>query len=236
MTPEIAAKEPTIGGPAFGPWSDPRSRARIATVSLAVVMWVLVIDILWTAVGIVTVGDLIAPPSAVWFDHYDAITTISGWVYIAALLIAGATFIRWQRTAIRNLLFLGCEHPEYGAGIATIGWFIPIGSLILPLLSMREIALQSRPPNTGSAGGLLGWWWGLWIASGFVVTISSLVFQIDSTPITWISAATVDAVGSIGLVASGVLAVKIVRTLTTWQHLSREARGGRTSEAEAVLR
>lgn len=236
MTADFAESEPAIGGPAYGPWSDPSSRARVATIGLAAVTWVLIVDVLWTVVGIATVGGVIATPSVAWFDHYDVITTIIGRVYIVGLVLAGATFIRWQRTAVRNLPFLGCEHPEHGTGIATFGWFIPIGSLVLPLLSMREITLRSRPPNAGSAGGLLGWWWGLWIASGFVITISSFVFQIDSGPVTWISAAAVDAVGTIGLIACGILAVKIVRTLTTWQHLHREARGGRRSEAEAVLR
>lgn len=211
-----------IGRPAFGPWADPSRRAATAVAGLAAIAWVLVVDVLWTVVGIATVGDLVQTPTESWFDHYDLITMIIGWVYLASLLFAATTFIRWQRISIRNLAFFGCENPEHGTGIATAGWFIPFASLVLPYLSMREIARWSRPPGGPDMGGILGWWWGTWVVSGVIVSISSAVFQLESTSTTWISAAAIDAIGSIGLVASAVLAVKIVRTVNRRQCRLRE--------------
>jgi hypothetical protein len=222
-----------LDGPAYGPWVDPGRRARFAVAGLAAVVFSLVVDLLWTVVGIATVGGLVAAPSDAWFDHYDTITMVTAWLYIAGLVVAALTFIRWQRAAIRNLAFLGCERPDTGPGFATAGWFIPIASLVVPLLSLREIARWSRPTGAGSAGALLGWWWGGWLVSGLTVSAASAAFSFgDEVPI-WLAAATADAVGSLGLVATAVLAVKIVRTLTGWQRRSREARvagGGMISE------
>jgi hypothetical protein len=214
-----------LDGPAYGPWADPGRRARVAVGCLMIVVYWLVVDVLWTVVGIATVGGLVAAPSDAWFGAYDTITMVIAWLYLAALAVSAATFIRWQRAAIRNLAFLGCERPEIGPGFATAGWFIPIASLVVPLLSLREIARWSRPPDARSAGALLGWWWGGWVAASLTVSAASAAFSFGTEVPVWLAAATIDAVGTLGLVATGVLAIKTVRTVTGWQRRSREARG-----------
>lgn len=224
MSAEPGLADQVMNSPAFGPWSDPGRRASFACAALAAVAYVLLVDTLWTLVGIATVGGLVAAPATTWFEGFDLVTRAVAVVYLTTLSIAAVAFIRWQRVAIRNLLFLGCRHPEHGTGIATAGWFIPFVSLVLPWLSLREIARWSRHPGAGSASALLGWWWGTYIISGFVATTASVGFQLGSTSTIWVFAAAVDAVGSIGLITSAILAVKMVRTLTAWQRRSRMAR------------
>ena len=137
MSHPIDPTEIRCDGPAYGPWTDPRRRSRTAVVVLVVVLYLLVFDVLWRVVGMVTVGGLVKVPSDLWFERFDLVTTILGWVYLTSLAAAAATFIRWQRTMIRNLPFLGCERPEFGIGIASFGWFIPLVNLALPLICLR---------------------------------------------------------------------------------------------------
>ncbi|HSN57706.1 MAG TPA: DUF4328 domain-containing protein [Candidatus Sulfomarinibacteraceae bacterium] len=215
-----------VGFAAYGPWSDPDRRAVWAGRTLAAVVFVLLVDVLWTIVGIATIGGLAPVPGPTWFDDFDRVTQVVAVLYLATLLAAAAAFIRWQRGAIRNLLHLGCERPEYGPTIAAFGWFIPLVSLVLPLLSLREIARWSRPQGALSAGALLGWWWGGWLISGFVASAATVAFQVFETATGWIVAAAIDIAASLGLIAAAVLAIKVVRNLTDWQPRARAARAG----------
>lgn len=223
-----------VGLAAYGPWSDPDRRAVWARRALATVVFVLLVDVLWTIVGIATIGGLAPVPGPTWFDDYDRVTQAVAVTYLATIFAAAIAFIRWQRGAIRNLLHLGCERPEYGPTIAAFGWVIPLVSLVLPLLSLREIARWSRPPGATSAGALLGWWWGGWLVSGFVASAATVAFQVSETATGWIVAATIDIAASLGLIAAAVLAIKTVRTLTGWQHRARAARAGAPAPTAAA--
>lgn len=224
MSAVATAEGSPVGVAAYGPWSDPDRRAVWAGRALAAVVFVLLVDVLWTTVGIATIGGLVPVPGPTWFDDYDRVTQAVAVTYLATIFAAAIAFIRWQRGAIRNLLHLGCERPEYGPTIAAFGWVIPLVSLVLPLLSLREIARWSRPPGASSAGALLGWWWGGWLVSGFVASAATVAFKLAETATGWIVAATIDIAASLGLVAAAVLAIKVVRTLTGWQHRARAAR------------
>jgi len=203
--------------PGFGPWADPTGRRRCAERALAAVLFLLVLDVLWSLLGIAAIGGLYAPPHEIWFDHFDTVWAWIGGVYAATFLVAAIAFIRWQRLAIRNTAFLGCERPSPGPALAVFQWFIPFVSLVLPYLSLRATAQWSRPPGRPSADLLLGWWWGAWVASNLGLGIASTVQRVVEGTIPWIVATTVETTSTLLLVAAGVLALKVVRTLTAWQ-------------------
>jgi hypothetical protein len=81
-------------------------------------------------------------------------------------LMAGLVFLVWVYRANRNARDLGADGMRYGPGWS-VGWFfVPIASLFMPYLVMREIWKASSPSANGqwrrtSVSPILGVWWGV---------------------------------------------------------------------------
>lgn len=208
--------------PGFGPWVDPERRRRAATASVAVVLAVLMMDVLWSVVGMITVSGAVATPNEGWFDTYDVVTTGIVLVYLALFVISGLLFIRWQRLAIRNTAFLGCERAEPSAGAATAGWFIPIANLFLPLLSFRQIARWSCPPGTQNRRNLLTVWWLGWVLTNLSFSVIGILHAIANDADAWVAARGADAAVTILHIAVGVFAIKVVNSLSRDQTAKAE--------------
>ncbi len=229
MTPAGALPPPAR--PGFGPFSSPGRRRRVAVRALAAVLFLLAVDVLWALVGIATVGHLVPVPDDGWFDAYDRIALGLSLVYLPFLGIAAVAFIAWQRLVIRNTLFLGCEHPEPGPTLATLAWFVPIVNLVLPFLSLRQVARWSRAPGARD-GPLLPLWWASWLLAGPFAVSGAVVTQLGEGPGPWVAGTAVQAVGTLLSIASGVLAVRVVDALSRGQeervragvHVSRSSR------------
>jgi len=100
---------------------------------------------------------------------------IAGIFYLIASIISAITFIMWFRRAYYNL------HQKVGTlslseGWAAGSWFIPIVCLYRPYQIMKELYIETKEllKRNGFAESVnyttsyLGWWWGLWIASGII--------------------------------------------------------------------
>lgn len=209
-----AAAVPAL--PGFGPYLSPEGRRRWTVRALAVVLLVLEVEVLWDLVGIVTVGELVTVPGDGWFEAHDRITIAFQVVRPMLLAAAAVAFVAWQRRVIRNTLFLGCERPDPGPTLATFGWFVPFLNLVLPYLSLRQVAVWSRPPGT-RGGPLLGFWWGAWLLSGAVELVGSGLTALDRGPTLWIAGSAVRAAGTLLLLASGVLALRVVNAVSRGQ-------------------
>jgi len=89
---------------------------------------------------------------------------------VAGLLIAAIVFGCWIYRANANAHVIA-DGLSISPGWA-IGWyFIPIMSLFQPYVAMKETWLASTyGSNWGDAEvtGLLPFWWGMWLVSGFV--------------------------------------------------------------------
>ncbi|MFV2071453.1 MAG: hypothetical protein ACC742_02220, partial [Thermoanaerobaculales bacterium] len=97
--------------------------------------------------------------------------------------------------------------------------------LFVPLISMRRIALWSRPPGGPDRRGLMNVWWAGWVVAGFAFSvIAVLQSQADETAI-WIAVNGVDAGITLVLFAIGMLAIKIVNTLSRDQIAKAESLG-----------
>jgi hypothetical protein len=207
--------------PGFGPWFPPEGRRRRAVRALAAMLLLLEVEALWNVVGIAAVGRLVEVPAA-WYPSYDLVTQVLAGLHLLLLAPAAVLFIAWQRLLIRNSQFLGCEAPSYGPTLAACSWFVPFLNLALPLLSLLEVARWSRLPGR-SGGPLLPLWWGAWVLNGPVVAVGVLLTTLDQGPDLWILGTAINAAGTLLLIASGVLALRVVNGLTRQQE--ERARG-----------
>lgn len=138
-------------------------------------------------------------------------------------------FLMWMHRASRNLRPLGSHGQRFSPGWAVGWWFIPIMFFFRPYQVMAELWRGSNPDaypdggagwKGGSVSALLGWWWGLWIASGLVGYVGfglgiDRVFDPDailsSTVLQW------DILSNALAIPAGVLAILVVLRITRRQ-------------------
>ncbi|MEK0336566.1 MAG: DUF4328 domain-containing protein [Nitrosopumilus sp.] len=103
-------------------------------------------------------------------ESNDARQQVIGLLYLVAFVVTGIAFLKWIYRANSNCRGFDAQGMEFTPGWS-IGWyFIPIANLWKPYQAMKEIWKVSKNPSnwqneTGSP--LLGWWWALWLLSGF---------------------------------------------------------------------
>jgi len=104
-------------------------------------------------------------------------------IYLIVYIISAITFIRWFRRAYYNLS-LRAFRLSYSDGMAAGAWFIPFVNLFRPYRMMQELHEQTSTllftknihPEKRLQTTIVGWWWGLWIANGFV---SQIAFRLS---------------------------------------------------------
>lgn len=103
------------------------------------------------------------------YTMYMGVVGLLGLVTVVHIVV----FCIWTHRSMSNAWKLHTVPgiPSMSPGWA-VGWyFIPIAMLWKPYQGMKEI-WQATFPNKYSAR-LLGWWWGLWLASNFSNQITS---------------------------------------------------------------
>jgi len=98
-------------------------------------------------------------------------------VYLVVFLITGITFLVWQYRACKVSRSLGAHGLKYSPGWAVAYYFIPILCVFRPYQVMREtwqVSLNPRDWDFQPGTPLLGWWWALWLLSGFVSNLGGL--------------------------------------------------------------
>jgi hypothetical protein len=106
--------------------------------------------------------------------------------------------------------------PNMAAG----GWFIPFANLVIPYRALVELDQASLPSDEHRASGLIGVYWGCWIAAN---ALSRIGEQVPS----------VDIVGAVLLAVAGVLAILIIRRIDANQR--RLATRGETTDLAEVF-
>jgi len=94
-------------------------------------------------------------------------------VAVASILTGIATpiaFLAWLAGVYRNLPALG-SRTKATAAWAVGRWFIPVVNLWHGYVALRTAWIESLPEPGHRRTRLIGWWWGLFLASGlrFVV-------------------------------------------------------------------
>lgn len=158
----------------------------------------------------------------------DAVDIVQGVVITigGAVLVTGVLVIIWMWRAAKNNQALGRERPRFGPGWAIGGWLIPIANLVIPVLMMQDLwrGSDSSIPRgdmrwkIADRSPLVGWWWGLWIASSGVLSFAgggneNLVNTLSKLQSN-LRFGVVSAVLSVG---ASVLALLVVRRLSQRQ-------------------
>ena len=105
-----------------------------------------------------------------------------------------------------------------------VGWFfVPLANLVMPYQAMRETWRESHE----AAGSLdemdmpiVGWWWGLWLATNFLGNLSAMFGGGTAEPLE--SAVYVDLVASAANVALCLVLVRMMKRLSRTQIMASE--------------
>ncbi len=112
----------------------------------------------------------------------DLIQQIISITYLIVFIISAITFIQWFRRAYFNLN-IKVDSLENSDGWAAGCWFVPILSLFMPYLIMKELydktnslLLKKFDTYIKRSTLFVGWWWTLWITVnifGYVIVFST---------------------------------------------------------------
>jgi hypothetical protein len=108
-------------------------------------------------------------------DASDSRQQILGIIRLALLVVTGVCFLVWIHRANANVRALGAQGMTFSPGWS-VGWyFIPIANMWKPYQAMKEIWRASANPTRWqdeARGGLLPWWWALFLSSNILGNIS----------------------------------------------------------------
>lgn len=144
--------------------------------------------------------------------------------FLAIALITAVVFITWMWRAAKNNQALGRQRPRFGPGWAIGGWFIPIANFVIPVLIMQDlwrgsdqsIARDDMRWKIADRSALVGWWWGLLLASRALYGVGNSVG--DNGGLANVrSGIGVQTVGTAVTIVAAVLAILVVRRLTERQ-------------------
>jgi hypothetical protein len=161
----------------------------------------------------------------------DAESRVDGFTggYFLAVMVAGAVFIAWQHRHAVNAQALG-ERGGLGPPWAIGGWFVPLGSFVLPAIQLHQssrLSDPSAPPGRyGRGRPIVLVWMVVWALSGIVLLIGTVsepsgddaVFaDLEQLVDEQVSADRTYAAGAGLAVVAAALAVVMVRQLTDLQ-------------------
>src|SRR5215213_4008509 len=119
-------------------------------------------------------GDFLTADDASALDTAEAFV---GFGSIIVWLACAVLFLMWVHRVHRNVRAIGTAGLREGDGWAVGMWFVPVVNLFRPFQMLNDVDKASglgaaarlpgwRDRARGSA--LLGWWWGSWLAAGFL--------------------------------------------------------------------
>jgi hypothetical protein len=166
-----------------------RSAERAARWTRGLLMATAVLTVVGVWSGVLQV-QLLSRAAAGGISHAEVTANDSRQQFIGLLqfvlfLGTAVAFLVWFRAAHRNLTALGCRNLKYTPGWAVGGFFVPVLNLVRPLQVMREVWRGSDPSNLERGASaeaparrrlraptIVGWWWALFLTSGFVGNIA----------------------------------------------------------------
>lgn len=92
-------------------------------------------------------------------------------LYLGVFIVTGIVFLKWVYRANSNCHGFDAQGMKFTPGWSVGYYFVPIVNLYRPYQVMKEIWKVSKNPahwQNEPGSPLLGWWWALWLISGFV--------------------------------------------------------------------
>lgn len=129
---------------------------------------------------------------------------------LAAVVFAGFAFLRWFHRAYRNASALG-HSAQFTPGWAIGAWFVPFLNLVRPY-QIASAMWRHAGAHVGR-GSVVGIWWGMWLASGFISKVGEGITNSENSDVVFQGFLVL--IGScVATLVAGVMAIKIVRQLT----------------------
>lgn len=199
--------------------------AVVALIGNAVIQIVAAVVDLWYAS---LVDRMVADPDSVTaaeIDTGDLVWGLSGIAETALFLVAIVAFLVWLFRVRANAEVLAPGHHRRGKPWLIFGWVVPIVNLWFPKQIVDDIwSASSRVAR--SPRGLFHAWWAAWLIGVWGARVASrLLLRADDLQ-TIADAARFDAISNVLMLIAAVLAIGIIRKITTAQEGHRSAAAG----------
>ena len=245
FVPDAAPAAAPVSSPVFdavprGIYESPRTRANWTLALFGVLVICVVLSFGSTLAEInllqrVVDGEAVTEQELIAND--DRQSAVSGFLLVAHIALVVA-FCMWAHRASKNLRALAVEGQRFSPGWSVGWWFVPIMNLFRPYQVTREIWRGSDPSITrqdpqawqnAPVTPILGWWWGTWLASNFVLLGAWRALTSDDVAAEELITANYFSLASDALtMVAAVLAFMLVRGITANQeakHLRLGAAG-----------
>ena len=148
----------------------------------------------------------------------------SGFVGLVILLLfvgSGILWLVWQHRGHANLRAAGVDRLRFTPGWAVGWWFVPFANLVKPFQSVRELWKASDGAPLWSqtrTWPVIGWWWAGYLVFNVLDGVASAYFADDALTVdSLITGDRISMAGDLGSIATAVLAIWIVRSVTRRQ-------------------
>ncbi|MGW1507807.1 DUF4328 domain-containing protein [Streptomyces sp. NPDC002394] len=139
-------------------------------------------------------------------------------VFLATIVV----FIVWFHRLRNNAEVWAGDLQGWKPGWAIGGWFVPIGNLWIPRMIAASIWRASRREPYAADGAreltILNAWWVFWIADWVVDRLATQLYKRAETPEAYDTAAAWSLASYAVNIVAAVLAILVVRRLTSMQH------------------
>jgi hypothetical protein len=196
--------------------SDLHSRARWALIALAVYA---VFDVVAFFSGLAEYRLLGTDYTIAQANANDDRQAMIGALQFILLIVTAVFYLRWFKCAYANVERLGGER-RYGTGWAVGAWFVPILSLWRPKQIADDIWKASNRDGDTAVSPVVRVWWGAWLLASVIGNMTlRFTFSAD-TPDELQGAAAANIAAVVLEFVAALLAIWVVRAITTRQSSS----------------
>lgn len=158
----------------------------------------------------VIAGDWVSQAEAVAVDEFSS---VGFRISLVVSVATGVVFLVWFWRLRFNAGLLAPSLQRQAQGWAFWGWIVPVVSFWFPLQIARD-AVRSAPaqPQSRRALTLVGWWWGLWLASTVRIYVGGLGGQVTMESIR--TTTVISMIGVVVAIVAAGFAIAVVRALT----------------------
>ena len=210
---EITPSVPLSSNSSYAYVKDPKKLTSLLIVLLWISLGFEVISVLGDSAQMALLSNDYTDTQA---EANDARQGLIGLGYLGVFIFTGIVFLKWIYRANANSGGFGAQNMQFTPGWSVGYYFIPFINLVRPYQAMKEILQISYNPEDWtykSVTPLLGWWWGLWLLSGFM---GQLVFRLSAGAETIddlkISTGLSIAAGALGIPLC-LVAIKLIKTI-----------------------
>ena len=219
-----------------------RGRANVAVALLVVSVIISLLSILAER-DIQSLIDAALAGQTVGLAEVDAADERIGLYAIGSfvLLIAGSiAFIAWFYRAYVNIERLGARDLRASKGWSIGSWFVPILNLVRPKQLMDDIWRASDPARpagdaqgwkSAPTSGLIHLWWAAFLIGGFVSNIATRKIIAAETLSERRGAGQADMLAEYMLIPAAILAILVIRAVTSRQEVRAAVLGAAGSIA-----